>query len=80
MISGCTFHMRQAIWRKLPEIELIPFFHKDADFQELIYMMYALSLLPVDKIVEYYEKVILERIEDKTSLEDVGEDRDCADE
>jgi hypothetical protein len=42
-------------------------------------MVYALRLLTVDKIVEYYEEVILQRIEDKTRLE-AGEDRDCVDE
>ncbi len=31
-ISGCTLHMRQAIWRKLQEINLVPFFHRDVDF------------------------------------------------
>jgi hypothetical protein len=75
-ISGCTFHMRQAIWRKLQEMDLIPFFHRDADFQELVYMVYALSFVPQDKIVDYYEEVILQRIEDKTSLE-AGEDGDA---
>jgi hypothetical protein len=75
-ISGCTFHMRQAIWRKLQEMDLIPFFHRDADFQELVYMVYTLSFVPQDKIVDYYEEVILQRIEDKTSLE-AGEDGDA---
>jgi hypothetical protein len=64
-ITGCTFHMRQAVWRKLQEIGLIPFFFNDADFQELVYMIYALSFVPMDKIVDYYEEVILQRIEDK---------------
>jgi hypothetical protein len=36
-------------------------------------MVYALSFVPQDKIVDYYEEVILQRIEDKTSLE-AGED------
>jgi hypothetical protein len=68
-ISGCTFHVRQAIWRKLQEMDLIPFFHRDADFQELVYIVYVFSFVPMDKIVDYYEEVILQRIEDKTSLE-----------
>jgi hypothetical protein len=42
--------MRQAIWRKLQEIDLIPFFHRDVDFQELVYI--ALSFVPVDKMWE----------------------------
>jgi hypothetical protein len=46
-ISGFTFHMRQAIWRKLQEIYLICFFHKDAAFQELVCMVYALSFVPI---------------------------------
>jgi hypothetical protein len=41
-------------------------------------MVYTLSLVPVDKIVEYYEEVISQRIEDKTGLE-AGEDRDFVD-
>ncbi len=73
-ISGCTFHMRQAILRKLQEINLIPFFHRDANFQELVYRVHALSFVPMDNIVDYYEEVILERIEEKTCLE-AGEDR-----
>ncbi len=67
-ISGCTLHMRQAIWRKLQEINLVTFFHRDVDFQELLYMVYALSFVPLDKTVDYYEEVIPERIEDKTCL------------
>jgi hypothetical protein len=75
-ISECTFHIRQAIWRKLQEIDLILFFHRVADFQELVYMVSALSFVPMDKIVDYYEEVILQRIEDKTCLE-AGEDGVC---
>jgi hypothetical protein len=30
------------------------------------------SLVPVDKIVDYYEEVILQRIEDRTSLKAGG--------
>jgi hypothetical protein len=41
-------------------------------------MVYTLSLVPVDKIVEYYEEVFSQRIEDKTGLE-AGEERDCVD-
>ncbi len=48
-ISGCTFHIRQTIWRKLQEIDLIHFFHKDADFQELVCMVYTLSFVPTPK-------------------------------
>ncbi len=82
-ISGCTFHMRQAIWMKL-QIDLILFCHKDANFQELVYMVYGLSFFPMDKIVDYYEEVILQGIEDKTCLEDredwdVVEDEDVED-
>jgi hypothetical protein len=68
--------MRQAIWRKLQEIDLIAFFHMDADFQELVYMDYARTFVPVDKIVEYNKEVILQRVEDKTRLE-AGEDGNC---
>ncbi len=42
-------------------------------------MVYALSFFPLDKIVDYYEEVILQRIEDKTSLEDVVVDEDVED-
>jgi hypothetical protein len=56
-------------------MDLIPFFHRDADFQELVYMVYALSFVPMDMIVDSYEEVILQRIEDKTSLE-AGEEGD----
>ncbi len=69
-ISGCTFHMRQAIWMKLQEIDLILFCHRDTNFQELVYVVYALSFFPMDKIADYYEQVILQRIKDKTCLED----------
>ena len=74
-ITGCTFHMRQAIWRKLQEIGLTSFFYKDANFQELVYMVYALSFVPINNLVDYYKEVILQRIEDKNGQED-GEDGD----
>jgi hypothetical protein len=45
----------QAIWEKLQEIDLIPFY-KDANFQELMYMVYVFGFVPVDKILEYYER------------------------
>jgi hypothetical protein len=45
-------------WIKLQKIDLISF-HKDADFWEFVYMVYALSFVTVDKIVDYNEKVIL---------------------
>ncbi len=50
----------------------------EADFQELVYMDYARTFVPVDKIVEYNKEVILQRVEDKTRLE-AGEDANCVD-
>lgn len=72
-IDGCEFHMRQAIWRKLQELGLTSFFHQNGDFQELVHMVYALAFVPVDQITEYYEAVILVRIEEKMGD---GEDED----
>jgi len=75
-IDGCAFHMRQAIWRKLQELGLTSFFHQDGDFQELVHMVYALAYVPVDKITEYYEKVILVTIEEKMDETDKGDEND----
>jgi len=75
-IDGCEFHMRQAIWRKLQELGLTSFFHQDGDFQELVHMVYTLTFVPVDKITEYYEAVILVRITEKMGETDNGEEED----
>jgi hypothetical protein len=78
-IVGCMFHQRQAIWKKIQDLGLSTLFYRDGDFQEMVHMVYALSYVPEDKIVEYYESIVLQRIEEKLS-QDPSEDREENDE
>jgi hypothetical protein len=47
-VVSCSFHFRNAIWKKLQDLGLIPFFNQDQDFQEWIRMIYALSYVFVN--------------------------------
>jgi hypothetical protein len=69
-VVGCSFHFRNAIWKKLQDLGLIPFFNQDQDFQEWIRMIYALSYVPVNRVVHFYDKVILAKLDAMTSAGD----------
>jgi hypothetical protein len=69
-VVGCSFHFPSAIWKKLQELGFIPFFNQDQDFQEWIRMIYALSYVPVNRVVHFYDKVILAKLYAMTSAED----------
>jgi hypothetical protein len=75
-VVGCSFHFRNAIWKKLEDLGLIPFFNKDQDFQGWIRMIYALSCVPVNRVVHFYDKVILAELDDMTSAGDPSSNGD----
>jgi hypothetical protein len=60
--------VRQAIWEKLEEIDLITFY-KDADFQSSCIWFMSSVMCLWTRFLEYYEEVIFQRIENMTSLE-----------
>ena len=62
--KGCKFHHNAAIWKKLGEIGLHSLFYENAQFQEFIYMHYALCYVPTVDIVNTYNQVITPFMED----------------
>lgn len=66
-VVGCSFHFRNAIWKKLQDLGLAAFFNQDLDFQEWIRMIYSLSFVPLDKVVQYYDSVIMDKMYAMTS-------------
>ena len=75
-MSGCVFHQRQAIMRKIKDLGLAAFYYHVADLQELIHMIYALAYVPLEKVVSYYEEVILQSLEEKTAVEEEDAEED----
>ncbi len=42
------------------------FFYIVLDFQKCIIMLYSLCYVPMEKVIEYYETVVMARLEDVT--------------
>ena len=56
--KGCRFHNNSAIWRKIGELGLQSLFHNNAQFQEFVYKLYALSYVPVDKVESFWDDIL----------------------
>ena len=69
-IVGCGFHFRHAIWGKVKEIGLVPLVNRDAQFHTWINMLYALAYVPVNRVVQYYEEVVLSKFHEMTNDQD----------
>ena len=67
---GCGFHFRHAIWGKVKEIGLVPLVNRDAQFHTWINMLYALAYVPVNRVVQYYEEVVLSKFHEMTNDQD----------
>ena len=57
-ISGCLFHYKQCIYRKLGEYGCLPVYHNVDGFKKIVDFMYALPFVPIDQIVSTYDEVI----------------------
>ena len=68
-ISGCMFHLRKAIWTHVQDCGLQSLFHRNADFNELIYKIFALSYVHPSDIGLFFEEQILVTIEKKLDKE-----------
>ena len=66
---GCQFHFRSAIWKQVGQKGLQSFFYQNSKFQEILYKMYALSYVPVDHVIRFYEEQILTCIENNLDEE-----------
>jgi hypothetical protein len=61
-VVGCLFHFRQAIWRKLNEIDLSQLYFRDIEW---LHIVCSLSFVPTESVVVYHDNVILPRVEAK---------------
>lgn len=64
-ITCCYFHFRKNLWAKLQDLGLTILYNQSPQFQTLIHMIGALSYVPLERVVEYYEQVVLRIIEEK---------------
>jgi len=71
--TGCQFHFRAAIWNQIKDKGLQSFFCQNAKFQEILYKMYALSYVPVEQVIRFYEEQILTSVENNLD-EEVGDE------
>ena len=71
--TGCQFHFRAAIWNHVKDKGLQSFFCQNAKFQEILYKMYALSYVPVEQVIRFYEEQILTCVENNLD-EEVGDE------
>ncbi|CAI6352103.1 unnamed protein product [Macrosiphum euphorbiae] len=51
-IRGCWFHSSQALWRKVGEFGMIEICTGHRNAYDIVHMLMALPLLPVDKVME----------------------------
>ena len=64
-IRGCGFHFRKSIWRHISDCGLQNFFYGETTFNELVYKIYALSLVPAEDVVQFYQEQIVDVIDSK---------------
>ena len=60
---GCQFHFRKAIYSKLGELGLQPFYNGNVEFNELVHKVFALSFIPVEDVVKVFEEHIVSQVE-----------------
>ena len=51
-VRGCFYHLTQATWRKIQELELVPQYRDDEDFKLFCGQLDALAFLPTEDIPE----------------------------
>ena len=61
-IRGCAFHFRKAIWRNIGLCGLQAFFYGEQIFNELVYKVYALNLIPPKDLARLYQEQIVDTI------------------
>ncbi len=67
-LTGCLFHFEEAIRRKLQALGLISLFNQNEQFSFLVRQVQALSFVPVDSVVKYYEETVLAYMETCTRM------------
>ena len=68
-ITGFFFHFRKNLWQKLQDLGLTRLYHRNPEFQTWVNMIAALSYVPTERVVKYYETVILGILEEKETEE-----------
>ena len=68
-ISGCRFHLSQAIYRKVTKLGLSKVYEENKSFHNWVKRLMALALLPTDSITPTYEMLASEPIQMLTLCE-----------
>ena len=58
IISGCSFHFTQSLWRKIQELGLVKEYKEDEEVRKTCRMFSALCLLPEDKVEEAFLQIM----------------------
>ena len=67
-VSGCEFHFRKAIFSHIQKKKIVDLFNQSQEFQLFLNMVYSLAYVKPDDIVEVYDTVILEYLEENADL------------
>jgi hypothetical protein len=49
-VTGCFFHFGQAVWRRVQALGLVSLYNLNGHFAELVQMIIAIALVPIDEI------------------------------
>ena len=73
-LTCCFFHFRKNIWEKLQALGLTRLYNKDPEFQTWVNLIASLAYVPTDKIIEYYETVVLKILDKKEAEAEEAEE------
>ena len=75
-LVGCEFHWKQCLYRNLQTTGLIPLYNQDQDFQFYMKLIYSLAYVPIDRIGDAYDTVVLRFLEDHEDDENFVEGKE----
>lgn len=67
--SGCFFHFRQSIWRKVQQLGLTERYSTDETFAHSIKMLSALSFLPLSDVLLGYDYLLEQEVFKESTLD-----------
>lgn len=70
-VSGCWFHMNQAIFRKVQTLGLSVQYAENESIRDHVRCLMGIALLPPEAIMEAFEKIVNARIDSLDSDEDL---------
>ena len=70
VVSGCLFHFCKAVHSQVQKKGLIELYNKDAEFQTCLALLYGLTYVPIDNVVQVFEEVVAPAFEECLPGED----------